>query len=438
MGILYTRIFGWVCMMFFCKNLLKLSAVLLFLTSFVCVMEGCADHEEPEIMRPSRDTWYRMYPNDGIVGDSVDAHLSLGVILVVFPNADFTLSFDADTENGAPLLRLFRLVKTEKGLLPKYMRSVKANLKDGRYEYPFICEENDKAEWAIVLEKDGDYYRGTTKNARLTGDGFYSDHLSLNLVLVGNVAKQFKGFTEEELASAMLARFRTFYKKIVIDTLYVNHAENHPVNGSLYPANEPWVAGRLDTDTMMVKLGGNWPGAENALDLVLVHSIDEIGLMGFSYLFSGNLGADTNSTVVLGANVRTDKKTLSNSMEAIVATAVHESGHFFGLRHTTSTFADMRGSRDYSVLEDGLMDTPFCRDLLFSGVAKKKAGEEIQSDMKISRPLGRILAAALNFDISSCPDVNNLMFPVETGADYDSLSSMQQELVRKTLMLYPH
>lgn len=428
-------------MKFFCKKILMIPQVLLFAASLAVLLAGCATESEESDLLPDNQVAFWMFPNDGALSDSVDQNLTHGIILEVHADAEYTLSFDADEEAGAPTLKLYRLRRVSQGAIPSKVRSLKASLENGRYVYRFLCEEKDAAEWATVLQKDGKYYQGSTNNTRFTGDGAYSDHLSLNLVLVGNVEQKLSGYTKEDLASAMLARFRQFYTGIVIDTLYVNYAENHPTNGKQFPSNEPWIAGRSDDDIMMSKLGGGWSGADGALDLVLVHYIDEVGLLGYSYLFSGNLKGGEGSTVVLGAFVKTNAGTIANSMDAIVETAVHESGHFLGLRHTTATKADLAAVGDYSMLEDGLSDTPFCEGLISSGLVKKKT--ETGSDMKIRyggwRLRGRTAVEARGgFDINACPDVANLMFPVETGVEYEPLTPMQQDLVRKTLMIYPH
>lgn len=427
-------------MKFFCKKFLKEKLAILLYAGLVLFLAGCSESDsgDPDLY-PDNGLAFWMFPNDGAVSDSVAANLAHGVILEVHAGATYTLSFDADTLAGAPTLQLFRLHlnSSQSAYSARRVRTLKPTLVNGRYEYSFLCEERDAAEWAATLEKDDTFYKGSTRNVRLSGDGAYSDHLSLNLVLVGNVAKKLQGFTVDELASNMLAQFRRFYTGIVIDTLYVNYAENHPVNGTHYPPNEPWVAGRSDSDIMMQKLGGSWPGADKALDLVLVHYVDEVGLMGYSFLFSGNLGGGEGSTVVLGAHVKTPSGTVVNSMADIVETAVHESGHFLGLRHTTASHGDIQATGDFSMIEDGLSDTPFCKGLLQSGLVKKKAFEG--TDMKVRYGIhGRsVTERGGEFDIYSCPDATNLMFPV-SGQEYGPLTEQQQNLVRKTLMIYPH
>ncbi|MCF0223441.1 MAG: hypothetical protein HUK20_04165, partial [Fibrobacter sp.] len=256
------------------------------------------------------------------------------------------------------------------------------------------------------------------------------------------VVKKLNGFTVDELAQEILKGFRKYYTSISVDTIFVSYAHEHPVYGGHYPSNEPWIAGRSDSDLMMQSLGGGWPGRNNALDLVLVHYIDEVGLMGYSYVFSGNLGAGSGSTVVLGAFVKTATSQIALSKSAIAETAVHESGHFFGLRHTTSTTADLDALGDYSSVEDGLEDTPYCEDLLKSGLLKEKGDLGHGTDYGIpygwnrhgfSNPLGRS-----DFKMTDCPDARNMMFPAETDMELEGLSKQQLEIVRSNLMIFPH
>lgn len=404
---------------------------------------GCttdSDTETSKTLYPDNDLAFWIFPNDGARNDSASANLAHGVILEVHPNASYTLSFDADTAAGAPTLQLYRLYSSAVGenYRVNQVRVLKPKLENGRYIYEFVCEENNAAEWVTTLEKDGTYYTGATRNLRLTGEGAYSDHMSLNLIVTGDVRAEQAGFTVEELGQEILAGFRKYYTSIVVDTLYISYAHEHPVYGYLYSAGNPWIAGRSDDDIMMGKLGGGWPGMGKALDLVLTLYIDEVGLLGYSYLFSGNMGAGEGSTIVLGTHVKGPTSIIPVDLESVVETAVHESGHFLGLRHTTSTIADLAATGDFSSLEDGLTDTPFCDELLNSGLMKKATSSG--SDFKVrygSRRLGRVQMGRLS-SVSECPDATNLMFPAEVMQEYDALSPQQLELVRKTLMIYPH
>lgn len=405
---------------------------------------GCDDDQSTEkILPPDIDPFFTLFPNDRAQNDSAAANLTHGIFIPVHPRATYQLSFDVDPDHDAPELQLFRvLVNTERQTyIYKQVRTLKPKVVAGRYVYEFICEENSANLWATSLSLDKDFFPGKVSNVRLTGEGAYSDHFSINLIAVGNIEDEIEGYTLKELATSMLKGFRKYYSSVTIDTLYIKHAHEHPTLGKKYRKDEPWISDVNSDDMMLSELGG-WPGSENALDIVLVHYINGNGILGYSDLFSGNMGGGYGSTVLLGAHYITPYGTQEDvSMQSIVETALHETGHFFGLRHTTASIADMSnpiGSYDfgdYSNVEDGLDDTPYCPKAQIAGLLKNSATDLNNPNRRYRI---RIFEKAGSFNIENCPDADNMMFPTAIDNLELSFSKQQLQIIRKSLMIYPH
>jgi hypothetical protein len=156
--------------------------------------------------------------------------------------------------------------------------------------------------------------------------------------------------------------------------------------------------------------------------------------------------------VVIGEHVRKDYEIELLSSYNITMTAIHETGHFFGLRHTSVTRRDLNqyveyedGTKvmigDYSNIEDGLTDTPFCENVLRNGYYKNSVDEELEGFpagiyVKESR---ESLAKSNPASIEACADLDNIMFPV-TVDDYENatFTEQQMEIIRSSLMIFPH
>lgn len=415
----------------------------------IIFVSACSDGETSDsTLKPDSGLVYSLYPNDGAKNDSAASALSHGVRLIVHPGATYELSFDRDGSREIPSLQLFRLFDNGTNFSMGYrlVHVVSAEEVGGRLVYRFTCEENDKATWATALELDGDFYSGTTNNVRFLGEGAFSDHLSLNLIVVGDVGKTSDGVDAEGFGRMLLDEFRKHYRSVVVDTLYIRYAHEHPTLGSQYPSDEPWIAGLYSDDMMLSELGG-WPEENvfNALDIVYVYRINHWDIMGYAQPFSSNLGGGNQSTVVIGNHVKVKTSSGEVSLKArdILETALHETAHFFGLRHTTTTSDDFEVYKDASVYEDGLEDTPYCKDALRALALAKKNDSDFSKDSYFAYPIMTVNRKAwsyadVEFSLEDCPDASNYMFPWSLGEIPLQFSEQQLDVIRKNLMIFPH
>ena len=399
---------------------------------FVGVM-GCSfltESESESIPLPiSEATNYQLYPNDSAANDSVAAWLAQGAFLRVHPQTSYVLSFDTVAESSPPVMHLYRVVDAprEGYWNPVWIKKVEARQVGSRWEYPFDCAEQEPARWSVVLVQGDDYWQGPVNGLHWKGEGAYGTHLSLNLIVAGSFGGFLDSITIDSAAKDLLAGFRAQLagSEIQVDSITVRRASSHPVFGASYPDNRP-VQGGYDGSGLSTDVLGGWPevGVYYALDIVLLRQFEWDGVLGLSPIFGGSLGGGTGSTVATATHYMNFGQEIQVHSQDWVNTVIHESGHFFGLRHTSSTTDDIINSGDASITEDGFSDTPVC-DMVLQGGG-------------VRRLTGRLVAFA-GSDIQRCPDVNNLMFPYSfDGVLQNQLSPSQLALWQKSLQIMEH
>jgi hypothetical protein len=306
---------------------------------------------------------------------------------------------------------------------------VEGRVQNGRWFYDFSFTQPISSNWITSLEIDGERYTGVVSDLQLEGIGSGSKHLSFNLWLTGEYAPPEGGESPEELQLALLSAFRDSYGSagVIVDTVYLLNASSHPLVGSEYPSDVPVLAEGIESrfDSLGYELKAPY---SEALDLVLVYGLSEAGMLGESPLLGQSLEAGPSAAVVVATQQKLDYGETYGpiAMADIVSTVLHEVGHFLGLRHTTSTNRDMQVGGDYSVIEDGLSDTPFCEGLLM-----------LSSRHSSTTGYGRWLPTAKVASLS-CADRDNLMFPYAVDGALLPLTDQQKTLLLKNLQLLQH
>ena len=103
---------------------------------------------------------------------------------------------------------------------------------------------------------------------------------------------------------------------------------------------------------------------------------------------------------------------------------------------------DFAVSRDASIIEDGLEDTPVCTELLRRRLMKQPVMESPRFQLPVMP--GTVYERAYwasssdAMAIASCPDASNFMFPASLDDPFEGFSDQQLDIIRENLMLFPH
>lgn len=362
-------------------------------------------------------------PNDEASQDSLSHRLANGgAVLHLLPDGKYSLRFKKNADT-APTLNLY------KNLYP--MKTVHARESSGYWFYDFTIAQGEANEYnfyySMLINEDCSTYKGKVEEFYLEGVGEYSSHFEVNLIIIGKYMGTSDEVSEKEFAEALKKRFNEALNDgdVYLDKVNLLYASEHPTNGKNFQNTSEYAIPRSiyysDFDLL-----NHWDGHEYALNIILGHYIDEENILGFSPRFGANLNGKTNGCSYVAAGTHsltkaedqgygpTQYKTVQRSSEQIINTIVHETGHYFGLRHTTSNPSELKNDIDKSNVEDGVKDTPYCKAVHVYGLG--------------------------DMDITMCKDAGNILFPYNfVGRTINkSYTTGQLKIFKKNLTLLEH
>jgi hypothetical protein len=405
--------------------------LLLFL--FLILFQSCLfDKEESPFNRLqpllSRGV-HSAFPNDFSPNDSLKALVPTGIVLHTQPGGDFKVQLGLDSTMGIPQLRLYSLSYQNNGgsfFVGDWWMDVEGvwNAQSSLWEYSFMPPaEAAQQDYVAFLVYEEDYYAGAVSQFLYSGQGLFGNTLDINLIILGSVPSLENSDSVKYFSDLIKHSFANTYGKN--NTLQINEVRifnGHQIAPNDFSSQEPFTYDYFST--RLDSLSAAVPAyAQPALDVLIIHHFWQDGVLGASPVYGFNLGTGLNSTIMLAAYHNQYGQEYRNTLSQLANTAVHEAGHFFGLRHTTSTLNDLNAEGDWSNTHDGLEDTPFCRELLNSDIFHYAllGGARVLAKMQLN-----------------CPDMDNIMFPT-TSLDYEptNISDSQLQIIAQNLSLYP-
>ena len=367
-------------------NVIKIHCFFLIMVLWGACTESGVGEDVGDDVPFSYDAKFFLTPNLGGIRESIDVNIKKGVGVRLSPGGHYSLLANMDSFEE-PLLFITGARCCDGGC-----RGVH---KDNRLQFDFLCNVDKPTLVTLSLKSENEEILKTSfHQVRLNGEGIYSDHLSLNLIVAGALGDSSDGESIDTLAKNIGQSVQEIFE-VKVDTVYVSYANEHPKVGYLYPKDSSLFIRSLD-DIFDLSEPWNEPEKDNAFDIVLVKDFFNSSTTGQSRPFFMPVSSGVSLVVVSFRNVKKVQKTVA-----------HELGHVLGLEHTTLTKNDLLRGGDYSLLDDGLDDTPFCEYIIIEN----------------------------NHDTEFC--LANIMFPYGNMGGRES-SPMQRAIVKKNLTLIPH
>jgi hypothetical protein len=365
----------------------------------------------------------RMYVNDRAANDSLNAAVFRGMTFTVQPGAEYRLVVKGMQEEGHKLhlFRLFPGWETEfpEAVTGKYGSGGAAAGLEFVFQSPSL--ETEQA-WGQIRDPGGYIVREDAGDVEFTGKGNYNEtSFGMTFHFMAPFS-QYPADSIRALAGELQKELAVLYSRF--DGLEVTMEDVY-----VYTASEP-VTVRFPScfNTSLDLQEGS-----GKVNVVFVEEIKRDS-------GSGTTGKTGQESVYLGISPR-EARAMDTNPENLVFislqglrtylpfTLAHETGHFFGLRHTVFTIEDQETENDLSNAEDGFDDTPVCS--LGAGIVTG-----------LSQGGGfcvRTAASPAQLAFCDTSHTKNLMFPhADSRVSQDYLTPQQVKFLQSNIGLIPH
>jgi hypothetical protein len=416
------------------KRLVSLS--LLFSSCFFDTTSERSEAQKAYALLNNAQLEHSLYANDLAIGDSVVQRASKGWMLYQHKGATYTLTWTG--EAPGPQFHIYPISGTS--ILTSGQTLEMTQTSPGVWKAAWTAQKSDL--FVGLISNQNQRAVTVSENLRLEAQGTNPPVLNLHLVFF---SKQWTPSQQQELQAAIDAEFAKLYGPygITVQVAAMSNAGTHPTQGNkwsqgttflLEPNNWNLVQrqGGQSQISDMDLISEGWNTVDpSLLEIAVVDSVQGNGsVIGISPFNGLSLIKGMASTVVLSTYINLGKQVQRTTNSGMATTLAHELGHFLGLRHTT---IQGESTLDLSIVEDGLMDTPFSPDCRVQGFS---TGLIFSRILPVASPNFRNwVQAALD---ANCPDQTNLLFPVTDGVTVqDELSPMQAQILKANLSVLP-